>query len=107
MPWINPGAPNIPPSPMQSTHPWIRCPYPRHSIQSQPPAAPPTEAVPPRTPPPPPPPDPNLTRINAVRAMVIEQDEPGRDGITTANWNTPASARKRAAALKKSVENQK
>lgn len=108
-PWIGPGVPTVPPSPTQPA-PLDSMPLPPSPIQLPPsPATEQPAEVPARpvTPPPPPLPDANLTRINAIRAMNIEQDSPGRDSVTTANWTATPNARKRAAALKKSVEGQK
>ena len=58
----------------------------------------PTLPPPPATPTPlspspsvvPPTPDPNVTQINALRMKATEEDDPKSDGVTTANWNTPA-----------------
>jgi hypothetical protein len=46
-------------------------------------------------PPAPPLPDPNLTRINALRATATEQDDSGTATISTADYTVPASNKKR------------
>jgi general secretion pathway protein D len=105
-PWI----PGVPPSPSIPTQPPALPPpsgTPPNPIPTVVPPRPPTEAPP--TPAVPPPPDPGLTKINALRALSIEQDEdePNRGVVSPANYTTTSNAKNRNALLKRISESQK
>jgi type II secretory pathway component GspD/PulD (secretin) len=101
-PWIGPGSPNIPPSPslnMPANPTPIQTPTSPTPVQQPPsnvPPAPPAQTPgSPAVPPAPPLPDPNLTRINALRAMATEQDDSGTATISTADYTVPVSNKRR------------
>lgn len=118
-PWVGPGStpslPNpAPPVPIQSSP---RMQGSGAGIPPAPPeAAPPTlqqsapgtipaspDSTPMNVPPAPPLPDPNITRINAVRAASMESDN-GKKKVATANWLAPAASKKRAANAQRIFE---
>ena|GEM_PF-250607 len=120
-PWVGPGAtPSLPnpgpPVPIQSPKmqgpgtgvpPAPPAASPPTTFQQMPPAAIPAgnESTPMNVPPSPPQPDPNITRINAVRAAATESEN-AKNKVSTANWVAPATSKKRAATAQRIFDEQ-
>ena len=107
-PWIGPDVPPSPSNPMQPPTPSA---LPTTTTTPTPTKIPLTAPVEssrsPNLPPSPPLPDPNITRINALRAMATERDDTVRDGVSTANWTSSSTTKKRNAAPKRIFDSQK
>jgi type II secretory pathway component GspD/PulD (secretin) len=101
LPWVQPGAVLTPNPSMPPTYPSS----PSIAIPPAPQELPDTPPAPgqPGMPPVPPQPDPNLTRISASRLQATEGND-AAGGISTANWTTPAKAKKRGLFTKRTTE---
>lgn len=99
-PWIGPDV--VPPSPILPAQPSSPQPSgpptpskaPASNTPGPSPAATPT-SVPPSPISPPPAPDPNVTRINALRALATESDDSPGEKISPANYTVPAKDKRR------------
>lgn len=99
-PWVKPP---IPPAPAPPLPAGIPLSPPATPVQPRPPAPPQEPMSPTGVPPAPPLPDPSVTRINALRAKAMEQDDDDSDGssVSPANFVTPSTLNKKTTTPKR------